>query len=190
MLSKKVIKILCSNAYRDVVTCELIQILFGGVVIMQPCNSFPIKGLVIITAVKHSRSLLKHHHYQHYHNFIIIILRQVPRLTSEAIFWDSSRLWNLTSSSSPKSAVAISDLGHPLHWDGMARLLLIATWALTHTVTQRFKFIIIIITITIIISNITIIINNIHGSWAVPHTMTQRLSLLLLASTNGWIMDG
>ena len=36
-------------------------------------------------------------------------------------------------------------------------LLLIATWALTHTVTQRFKFISIILTITIIINNIIII---------------------------------
>ena len=73
-LSKKVIKISCSNAYRDVVTCELIQILFGGVVIMQHCNSFPIIGLVIITAVKHSRSLsttfssstLSQLHHNHY----------------------------------------------------------------------------------------------------------------------------
>ena len=74
-LSKKVIKILCSNAYRDVVACcELIQILFAGVVIMQPCDSFLTKGLVIITTVKHSRSLsitfslstLSQLHHNHY----------------------------------------------------------------------------------------------------------------------------
>ena len=92
--------------------------------------------------------------------------------------WDSSRLWNLTSSSSPKSAVAISGMGHPLHWDGTARLLLIA---LTHTVTQRFKFIIIII---------TIIIKNIHGCYSHYDSAFQPSPACFDKwADNGWMMN-